>query len=237
MRVGMAAAMLVLGGCVVTQSRNGDFNFGFIEPGTTVAQFQTANGATRLRRHHDGKWSLRFSDKLTVYNMGAYDDVQVVKTHTTGGRSGVLLQRRRNGCTDYELLTVAGGNQVGRNAIHTGCGTRLQAAVVDDRLLVREQVDERAQFWIWGPDGVRYGREPAPQRASARPATPTRQAAPASRQAASPARAGSSANAGRASAARTPARPAPATPALRMPSGTVQTDVLTPTRVVLEKGN
>lgn len=226
MAAGLAASAL-LTGCVVTQNRSGEYSFGFIEPGATVAQFQSANGATRLRRHHlDGNWSLRFSDKLTVYNMGAFDNVRVVSTHTTGNRTAVLLERTRRGCTDHELLTIA-NNRVDRNAIRTGCNTPLQAAVIDDRMVIRETSGQRPQFWIWGTDGVRRGREPAPQRAAARPAP-----APAPAPVAAPRPGPSSSPAPRPQVAQ---RPQPA-PAVVMPSGSIETEVLTPTRVVLEHG-
>lgn len=240
----VAAALLQ--GCVVSQSKDG-VSFGFIDPGMTVAEFDSANGKTRLRRHLDGSYGLRFSERLTQYNMGSYDDVRVVARHDTGGRTGVLFERRRSNCTDYELVTITPG-QVGRNSIGAGCNVPVEAAVIDGVLVMREARDERARFWVWSANGLTTGREaaaPPPARERPRAATTTKpkpQAPkPRGTQPAKPAVAQKS---------RTPKhRPtaAAATPASRtsssstasritLPSGSIQTTPVEPVRVVLQKG-
>lgn len=216
----------VLAGCVVSQTRSGQINFGFMDPGTTVAQFQSANGAVRLRKHFDGTWGLRFSDKLTVYKIGKADDIRLLSEHTVGGKTAALLQRRRGNCTDYELLTITDG-AVGRNAIQPGCQTPIEHGVVDGKLVVREAVGERPRFWVWSNQGLQRGREasrprqaakPAPRPAPKQPETRTTPAAPA-----------------RPTAARPAPRAAAPAPRVVLPSGSIQTETVAPTRVVLER--
>lgn len=239
----LAAALLQ--GCVVSQTKSGEVSFGFIDPGTTVAEFNSANGKTRLRRHLDGSYGLRFSEKLTQYNMGSFDDVRVAARHDAGGRTAVLLERRRRGCTDYELITITSG-QVGRNSIGSGCSMRVESAVIDGQLVMREAIDDRARFWIWSAGGLATGREeaaPPPVRERSRPATAKtpppkpRPAAPAA-SSAKPAAAKKPQGTAARKPAATASRASATTPASRvtLPSGSIRTTPVEPVRVVLQKG-
>lgn len=53
-----------LQGCVVSQSAS---TVSYIGPGKTVAEFDSPNGNSRLRRHLDGSFGLRLSDQRTQY--------------------------------------------------------------------------------------------------------------------------------------------------------------------------
>ena len=180
----------LLTGCVVTQTRDGRYQFGFVEPGHTVAEFPSTGGPSRLRRHLDGTYGLYFPQHLSQYRIGKYDAINLVAHHTDRDKTAALVERRRGNCVNYELITIT-GDQVGRNNIRSGCQSRLDAAVVDGKLVMRERVDERARLWVWSHDGLRTAREAAPQRVVAPPprssqAAPRRTAA--SRSASSPAR-------------------------------------------------
>lgn len=225
----LIAATLVpaLTGCVVSQTRGGQYQFGFIDPGTTVAHFHSSNGAVRLRRHLDGTWGLRFSDKLTVYKMGAFDGIRLMETNTVGGQTAALFERRRNGCVDYELLTITDGN-VDKYPIRPGCNSKVEAGLAGDRMVIREDVIGPARFWIWSPLGVERGRE--------RPAATTRPGGYRPIGATPPPRPSTARVSHPPSAApvRAPQRPpeAPVTP-ITVPAGAIETEVIQPTRVVL----
>lgn len=191
-------AACLLSGCVVTQTRDGNYNFGFVDVGQTTAEFPSASGPARVRRHMDGTYGLYFPSRMSQYRMGQFDHVTLVAHHSDGDRTAALLERRRGTCVSYELVTIT-ANQVGRNPISTGCQTRLDAGVVDGRLVMRERVESSARLWVWSRDGMRSGREapvpvattpPPASRMSPRASTPApaRQTAstlPASRQVAS----------------------------------------------------
>ncbi|MGH8463072.1 MAG: hypothetical protein ACRER5_02930 [Pseudomonas sp.] len=230
----LAAALLpALTGCVVSQTRSGEYQFGFIDPGTTVAQFDSANGAVRLRRHLDGTYGLRFSDKLTVYKMGAYDNIRLMQTHTVGGQTAALFERRRRDCVDYELLTITNGN-VDKYSIRPGCDSGVEVGVAGERMIIREDTDGLARFWIWGTGGVERGRERPTARTRSNNYGPLNPAprAPAPRAPAPRASARvTSPTTGMPAPRRAPARAS--TRAIIMPTGSVETDVIQPTRVVL----
>lgn len=224
-----AALVSALAGCTVTQTRSGQFQVGFIELGTTTARFASANGATRIRKHVDGTWGLRFSDKLTAYNIGKFDDVRLVQTHSTPGKTAALLELRKGGCVDYELLTIT-NNNVDRHSIRPGgCNLGVEVGIEGDRMVMREATDGLAQFWIWSPSGVVRGRErPASRTVSTPP--PVQAPRTAQRPQSTPSARPRAQASGR---APTP-RPAPTgTRAVIMPTGPVQTDPIQPTRVVL----
>ena len=227
--IGLVVAAL-LTGCVVTQSRDGRYQFGFVDPGHTVAEFPSAGGPSRLRRHLDGTYGLYFPQQLSQYRIGKYDDIKLVAHHTDGGKTAALVERRRGSCVDYELITIT-RDRVGKNAIRTGCQGRLDAAVVDGTLVMRERVDERARLWMWSHDGIRTAREPAPQRVAAPSPRPSQ--APAPRTASTPAPR-STPRAASAPAA-TPPRAAPA-PIRLPPAGSISREAEQPVTVVLDRG-
>lgn len=172
-------AACLLSGCVVTQTRDGNYNFGFVDLGQTTAEFPSASGPARLRRHADGTYGLYFPSRMSQYRMGRFDHVTLVAHHSDGDRTAALLERRQGNCVNYELVTIT-ANQVGRNPISTSCQTRLDAGVVEGRLVMRERVDSRARLWVWSRDGVRSGREapvPVPVTAPPPPASRTAQRA------------------------------------------------------------
>lgn len=227
-RLLLAALVPALAACTVSQTRSGQYQLGFIEVGATVAQFQTANGAARIRKHTDGTWSLRFSDKLTQYRMGRFDDVRMIQSRQTPGKTAALLEFRQDGCTFYELLTIT-NNNVDRHTLRPGCNARVEVGIEGDRMIVREAVDGLARFWIWSPTGVVHGRERPAARAIVTAPPPAQAPRPVPRQHAPQPR-------------QTPQsrKPAPsATPAsarsrvVVMPTGSVPTDPIQPTRVVL----
>ena len=247
-------AALLSTGCVVSQTRSG-VSFGFMDPGTTIAEFQSANGKARLRRHLDGGFSLRFPDKLSQYQMGSFDDVRLVTRHEAGGRTAVLFERRRGDCIDYELVTIA-NDEVGRNDIGSGCNRPLDAGVVDGLLVIREVTDSPARFWIWSAAGLSTGREsriatprnesvdrrrstqapsrpsskgvPSPARTSTATPTKSRNSGVPKRTASTPA----------SRSPQTSARPASRATGSRitLPSGSLRTEVVKPVKVVLERG-
>src|SRR5690606_26953677 len=104
----------------------------------------------------------------------------------------------------------------------------IEHGVVDGKLVVREAVGERPRFWVWSTQGLQSGREASRSRQLASPA-----ARPAGKQAETR------------SAQAAPARPAADRPAPRpaaapaprvvLPSGSIQTETVAPTRVVLER--
>lgn len=228
-------AAAVLTGCVVTQTRDGQYQFGIVELGQTVAEFQSAGGPTRLRRHVDGSYGLYFPRQFSQYRIGKYDSISLVAQHTDGDKTAALLERTRGSCVDYELVTIT-RDQVGKNSIRSGCQSRLDAAVVDGKLVMRERVDDRARLWMWSQDGIRTGREPAPQPIAApsrpTPAAPRRTAVP------HPAPARQPPPARAAAPTRTSASSRPAAPAeIRLPpAGSISREAEQPVTVVLERG-
>lgn len=220
-----AALVPALAACSFSQTRDGRYVVTPIPVGSTAAQFNSANGATRIRKHIDGTWGLRFSDKLTNYNMGRFDNVRLVQTHNTPGNTAALLEFHQRGCTFYELLTITNGN-VDRHTLRPGCDVRVEVGLDGDRMIVREATDGLARFWIWSPTGVVQGRERPAARAIATVPSPAQTPRPAPRQRAPQPR--------QAAQARKPAAPAPArSRVVVMPTGPVATDPIQPTRVVL----
>lgn len=219
----------LLTGCVVTQSRDGRYQVGFIDPGHTVAEFQSAGGPSRLRRHLDGTYGLYFPQQLSQYRIGKYDAISLVAHHTDGDRTAALLERQRGNCTDYELITIT-RNQVGKHSIRPGCQSRLDAAVVEGKLVMRERVDERARLWVWSQDGLRNGREPAPQRVAAPSPRPSQ--APARRTTASTAAPRPSPRPTSTPTANTSPAPSP----IRLPpAGSISRDAEQPVTVILDR--
>lgn len=232
----LCAALLVaaaLSGCVVTQTRDGQYQFGIVELGHTVAEFQSTGGPTRLRRHVDGSYGLYFPRQLSQYRIGKYDSISLVAQHTDGDRTAALLERTRGNCVDYELVTIT-RDKVGRNSIRSGCQSRLDAAVVDGKLVMRERVDERARLWVWSQDGIRTGREAAPKPVAA-PSRPA-PAAPRRTTASQPAPARQSTPARAAAAPRSTARPAAPAEIRLPPAGSISREAEQPVTVVLERG-
>lgn len=226
----LIAALLT--GCVVTQSRDGRYQFGFVEPGQTVAEFPSAGGPSRLRRHFDGTYGLYFPQQLSQYRIGKYDDIQLVAHHTDGGKTAALVERRRGNCVDYELITIT-RDRVGKNAIRSGCQSRLDAAVVDGKLVMRERVDARARLWVWSHDGIRTAREPAPQRVATPAQRPSQ--SPSQRTARSaPAPAPRPSTRAASAPAAAPPRAAPA--AIRLPpAGSISREAEQPVTVILDR--
>jgi len=236
-RLLLAAALVlpVATGCVVTQTRSG-YQLGFIDPGTTLQQFSSANGHVRLRRSIEGEYSLRFSDKLTVYKMGRHNSVRLIQTHHVPGKTAALLEvYGTNNCRSYELLTITSGN-VDRHRINPGCAIELEAGSDGDRLVVREVSDELRRYWVWSPTGVVRGRETWNDRPEiAHPSNPyyrqrLREQEAAARQARRQAQASRTTRSA-AQSARAPAvsRSVP----IKVPSGSIEAEVITPTRVIL----
>lgn len=219
----------VLSGCVVSQTRNGSYQFGFIDPGTSVAEFQTANGKARLRRHMDGTWGVRFPDTLSVYRMGRHDQVSLVRTLTVGGTTAALFERRNRQCVDFELLTITRGN-VARNLIQPGCGQPVSVNVENDQLVLRT-VEQRPMVWAWSPEGLKRGRLQAPPQAPA-----SRTASPAPRRS-TPAPPVQPRPRPSAPSPRPTSPPARVSDAVAIPSGSIDVVKLPPTRVTLEKGD
>lgn len=154
------SALLALTGCVVHQTRSGDFQFGFIEPGSTISQFQSANGLVRVRRHFDGNHSIRFSDRLTVYNLPRANSWRVVEVLNVPGKTAVLLQGQKNNCSDYELLTITNGN-VEKSSIG-GCARQpMDVSIRGDQLVVSEPDlgNNLRTYWVWSPTGIKRDKE------------------------------------------------------------------------------
>lgn len=235
----LAAALVpALAACTVSQTRSGQIQVGVIDFGSTVAQFQTANGSARIRKHVDGTWGLRFSDKLNQYKMGRFDDVRLIESHQAPGKTAALLEfRQHNGCTFYELLTIT-NNNVDRHTLRPGCNVGVEVGLQGDRMIVREAVEGLARFWIWSPNGVVHGREKPAARTIATVPPPAQAPRPAPRQQAPQPR--TAAQARPVAQARKPAPAAAPAPARNrtvvMPTGSIRTDPIQPTTVVLVRG-
>lgn len=233
-----AAALLlpIATGCVVTQTRSG-YQLGFIDPGTTLQQFPSANGHVRIRRSLEGEYSLRFSDKLTVYRMGRYNSVRLVQTQHVPGKTAALLEfHGTNNCRSYELLTITSGH-VDSHRINLGCQTELEAGADGDRMVIREVSDDLRRYWVWSSTGVVGARETWDDRPEiAHPSNPhhrqrLREQETAARQARRSAQAPP--------ATRTASRPGasrqavPRSTPIKVPTGSIEAEVITPTRIIL----
>ena len=245
-----AFALLALTGCVVHQTRSGQFEFGFIEPGATISQFQSANGLVRFRRHFDGAYSLRFSDKLTVYNLPRANSWRVVEVLNVPGKTAVLLESQRRNCRDYEMLTITNGH-VEKHGLG-GCTTQMRdVSIRGDQLIVSEPDlgNNLRTYWVWSPRGVKRDKETFKERphiqhplnpyyrdwqrqqaAQQRQEELRRRQAQQPRAVATPSRPASTRPSAGAARQATPA-PAP----IIIPTGSVTAEEITSTRVILTR--
>lgn len=242
LRPTLGVACLLLASCVATKTRTG-YSFGIDADhllGSRLAEFQTAKGRTLLRRNVDGSYALRFAQRLQVYRIGQYDAATLVAVAGDDTLTGVLLQLRQGNCTTYELLNVRRG-EVEKQVIRPGCAMPVTWRSEQGRLAIRQDVPQQAEYWIWQSGELRHGREP-PSRAVAAPrsgrptpvrATPTRRSTVRAGTAAAQSRAAPRTTSHATSASK-PSRP---DSGLVIPAGNVQTERITPTKVVLQDGN
>jgi hypothetical protein len=148
---GLSVALIATG-CVVQQTRSGQYQFGIDADallGSKLRTFNSVQGPVTIRRNSDGSYGMRLENRLQVLRLGRFDDLQVVQVSEGAENTAVVLRTARdNGnCPNYRLVNIS-RDKVGEVTLQNRCN-EIDIEEAAGKLAMRQSVEARARWWHW----------------------------------------------------------------------------------------
>lgn len=157
----LSGSASLLSGCAV--GPNGAFQIDADElTARKLYPFQTAFGDAVLRRTLDGRYQLKFYDRMAIFDVARTDGVVVDNVSTANGQTYVTLRIPRPTCQYAYRTLLVRQKEVDRYDLPSDCQTPVSFAMEDGHLLAVQQKPVNARFWKMTDNAVVSGIVPPP---------------------------------------------------------------------------